>query len=132
MKRLISAAAVAVGALAAQVAPAGAAWEYCDWDPPVTITTPSGNVSVLYVDVRTQSLVQPGEGMASATTQRAYSDTGAPVTKVSIQVWVPAIGAATATSDLVSTGPNGTGAVYAIVPGVTGQTATITFTLNTP
>jgi hypothetical protein len=122
---------LAVGALGTQVSQAGAAEYFCDWDPPVLVVTPGGNVESVYVSVWTSSPLNIGLPVESYTTSRAYDAAGNPVTNVDIAVYVPAgLLRSFGTVSEVSTGLLGGGSVLATAGGTSGQTTHLRFTLH--
>lgn len=83
--------ALTVGAVAGLFGAAQAfAWySYCDWDPPVLIITPAGNVVTVHDSVWTASPLEIGLPLESYTTSRVYSRSGAPETAVDMTIAVP-------------------------------------------
>ncbi len=133
MKRLFIAGAMLVGMLGTQVTQVAAMESYCDWDPPVLVVTPAGNLETVYVGVFTQSPLQLGLPIVSYTAVRAYDAAGKPVTKVDIAVSVPAgLLFQFQTYSVVSTGLLGGGQVLAASYGKSGQTTHLRYTLNQP
>ncbi len=91
MTRSIAAAALAATFFLLQAGPADASASLCLWDPPVSITTPAGNVVTVYLEVATSStsdLPYLQQVTSSYTAQRAYAG-GYPVTQVALTVLVP-------------------------------------------
>src|SRR5437763_15015066 len=74
LRRLLACSILVVGLSAASAVPVFASAAYCRWDPPVLVTTPSGNLDVVYVDV-SSPFANVGEGLASAQTTRGYTST---------------------------------------------------------
>ena len=131
MKRLLIAGVLAMGALGTTVSQAGASEAFCDWDPPVLIVTPGGNLDTVYVSVWTSSLLHIGLPLESYTATRACDATGHPVTKVDISVYVPTgLLWSFSTLDQVRTGLLGGGSLLAQSSGTSGQTLHLKFTLN--
>lgn len=132
LRRLFAGTVVALGVSAAGAVPAFASAAYCRWDPPVVVTTPSGQLDVVYVDV-SSPFANVGEGLASASTTRGYTSTGAPDTIVTMRVWVPSgLFGAFPVDETVSSGLLGSGTLYAEASGMSGRTITMQFTLDTP
>jgi hypothetical protein len=120
-----------VGALGTQVTQAGASEYFCDWDPLVVVVTPGGHVDLVYVSVYTQSPLQVGLPVESYTATRAYDTQGNAVTNVDIAVHVPAgLLMRFQTYSVASSGPLGGGQVLAAVPGNSGQTTHLRYTLH--
>jgi hypothetical protein len=66
------------------------AWmAYCDWDPPVVILTPAGNLVTVHDSVWTSSLLNIGVPVAGYTATRVYGPQGQPETAVDVTVAVP-------------------------------------------
>ncbi len=130
MRRLFIAGALLVGALGTQVTPAAAMESFCDWDPPVAVITPAGNIDVVYVSVYTQSPLQVGLPVESYTATRGYDAEGKPVTNVDIAVHVPAgLLMRFQTYAVVSTGLLGGGTLLAAKSGTSGQTTHLRYTI---
>lgn len=133
MKRLIVAAVMAAGLAVATPVSAGAGMEWCDWDPLVAVVTPGGNVVLLYDSVWTSSLLNIGLPISSYTASRIYDEDGQPLTAVDVVIYVPTgLLFKFATTDMVTTGPLGSGTVLAKVNGTSGSPVHLHFTLNQP
>ena len=132
--RRFAIAGLTAGALAIASAGGAAAWEsYCDWDPPVLVMTPAGNVVTVYDSVWTSGVLNIGLPVESYTTARVYSPTGAPETAVDMAITVPAgLLVRFQTTDMVSTGLLGGGTVLARESGWSGQTLHLKFVLAQP
>jgi hypothetical protein len=114
--------------LAAPGASAGAQW--CDTDPVVVIITPSGVLVPLFVNNGAQGVEhQPAVLLASMPYTVTPVDGG---TEVHLNVTVPndLFARGFPTRSVVSTGPLGTGTVYATAYGVSGKPMQLTFTLD--
>ena len=132
MKRLLISGALLVGMLGTQVTQVAAMESYCDSDPPVAVITPSGHLTVVYVDVYSQ-LPLVALPLESHTATRAYDADGNPVTQVDMTVTSPAASLLQfRTYTVVSTGLLGGGQVLASTYGSSGQTAHLRFTLPQP
>lgn len=133
MKRLVVAAVMAAGLAAATPVSAGAGMEWCDWDPIVAVVTPGGNVVLLYDSVWTSSLLNIGLPISSYRAARIYDEDGQPLTAVDVEIYVPTgLLFKFATTDMVTTGPLGTGTVLAVANGTSGSPVHLHFTLNKP
>ena len=107
------------------------AWmSYCDWDPPVVIVTPAGNVVTVHDSVWTSSLLNVGLPLTGYTATRVYASNGTPETAVDMSVWVP--------TELlwqyrfnayVATGPLLSGQVLASAQGTSGTPVHLKFVL---
>jgi hypothetical protein len=133
VKKLMVAAAMAAGLVVAAPISAGAMMEYCDWDPLVPIVTPGGHVVLVYDSVWTNSPLNVGLPISTYSVSRVYDDDGNPMTAVDMVVRVPTgLLFRFATTDLVSTGPFGSGTVLARQGGTSGSPVHLYFTLNQP
>ena len=133
MKRVMVAVAMAAGLVVAAPISAGAMMEYCDWDPLVAVVTPAGNVVLVYDSVWTSSLLNIGLPVESYTVSRSYDEDGRPRTAVDMVVKVPAgLLFKFSTTDLVTTGPLGSGTVLARANGTSGSPVHLYFSLNQP
>lgn len=133
MKRVLVAAAMAVGILVASPASAGAWFTYCDWDPLVLVVTPGGNVVPVYDSVWTASPLDLGLPLESYTTQRVYDADGNPLTAVDMTISVPAgLLFQYQTTDEVTTGLLGSGTVLARKNGTSGAPVHLKFILSQP
>jgi len=133
LRRVLISSFVAVTGVMLFAVQAFAIRAYCQWDPPVLVVTPSGHLAVVYVDV-SSPFADVGEGLVTYKATRAYSSTGAPVTSVSMKVWVPSLSLTGPfpVNDVASSGLLGGGTHYASASGMSGQTIPLYFTLNTP
>lgn len=133
MRRLILGAFAAVAALAAGPAAAGAYAEYCDWDPPVAIVTPAGNLVTVHDSVWTSSVLNIGTPVTTYAATRTYDRKGNAETAVDMAITVPAgLLYSFQVQDYVATGPLLSGTVLASASGYSGQTLHLYFTLQTP
>ena len=119
--------------LVGSVPPAFAADTWCDVDPAVVLTTPAGNLVVVYVVdggpiEHTASLLAP---RITATTQPVQGGTA---TKVTLDVVVPndLLGSHYAVTSQVWSGPVQLGTLYDSQSGFAGQAVQLHFTLNVP
>lgn len=130
MKRVVVAAALAVGILVALPVSAGAWCSYCEWDPLVLVVTPAGHVVPLYDSVWTSQLLDIGLPLESTTTSRVWSRSGQPETKVDVTIHVPAgLLFNFSTMDEVTTGLLGSGTVLARTTGTSGTPVHLQFVL---
>ncbi len=91
MPRTLATAALTAILFLLHAGPADASASLCLWDPPVSITTPAGNVVTVYLELTTSSSSNLGylqQVTSSYTAQRAHSG-GYPVTQVALTVLVP-------------------------------------------
>ena len=130
---MVVAAAFAAGLLLSSPTSAGAWATYCDWDPLVLVVTPSGHVVPVYDSVWTSQLLQLGLPLESYTTSRVYDAGGNPETLVDMTIYVP-LGLLFSFNvhDMVTSGPLGTGAVYAQANGTSGTPVHLKFRLHVP
>lgn len=130
MKRVVVAAALAAGVLAASPVTAGAWFSYCDWDPLVVVLTPGGHVALVYDSVWTSSPIDLGVPVESYTTSRVYSANGQPETAVDMVISVPTgLLLRYQTTDEVTTGLLGSGTVLADATGTSGTPVHLKFVL---
>jgi hypothetical protein len=132
VKKILMSAAAAVGLLIAAPVPAGAMMEWCDWDPIVPIVTPGGHLVPVYDSVWTSSPLNVGLPISSYTVSRVYDGTGQPLTAVDLVINVPTLLWKFATTDMVTTGPLGSGTVLASSRGTSGTPVHLHFLLNQP
>jgi hypothetical protein len=133
VKRVVVAAALAVGLLLASPSSAGAWATYCDWDPLILVVTPSGNIVPVYASVWTSSPLQLGLPLASYTASRTYDWAGKPHTAVDMTIYVPAgLLFRFNTYNMATSGLLGTGKVYATKYGTSGTPVHLKFTLTQP
>lgn len=130
MKRALAAAVLAAGIMIASPTSAGAWYSYCDWDPLVLVVTPAGHVVAVYDSVWTSSLIDLGLPLESYTTSRLYDADGNPETLVDMSIYVPTgLLFRYDVTDEVTSGPLGSGHVYAIKSGTSGSTVHLKFVL---
>lgn len=130
MRKFVLAGLMAALSSMVAAAPASAWAEYCDWDPPVLIQTPSGNSVLVYDTVFTSSLLQVGLPVESYSVARAYDEDGNPVTAVDMAISVPAgLVSQFSLLGVVSTGLNGSGQVLGSSSGSSGSVTHVKFTL---
>lgn len=133
MKTLVAAAAMAVGMSVAMPVSAGAGMEWCDWDPVVAIVTPAGNVVLVYDSVWTSGPTDVGLPVASYTASRVYDEDGLAQTAVDMVITVPSgLLVKFSTTDMVTTGPLGSGAVLSQANGTSGTAVHLHFILKKP
>lgn len=133
MRRFVFGVAAAFVAIGGSATVAGAFDEYCDWDPPVAILTPAGNLVTVHDSVWTAGLLQIGVPVTSYSVSRAYDRAGNPVTAVDMVVTVPAgLLSNFRTQDYVATGPLLSGTVLASAAGTSGSPTHLRFNLSTP
>jgi hypothetical protein len=132
MKRGLLAGCLAAGMLVFSPTSAGAWFAYCDWDPIVVIVTPAGHLVPVYDSVWTSSLLDLGLPVESYTTSRVYAADGTPETAVDITITVPTgLLLRYNVNDMVTSGPLGTGALYAAQSGTSGSPVHLKFVLKT-
>ena len=132
MKRGLLAAMVAVGLLVCSPTSAGAWFSYCDWDPIVLIVTPAGHLVPVYDSVWTTSLLDLGLPLESYTTWRVYAADGTPETAVDMAITVPTgVLLRYNVNDMVTSGPLGSGTLYAARSGTSGSPVHLKFILRT-
>jgi hypothetical protein len=130
LKRVVVAAAMAVGFLLASPSSAAAWASYCDWDPLVLIVTPGGHVVPVYESVWTSSPLQIGLPLGTYTAKRVYDNVGRPNTAVDVKVTVlTGLLFNFRTTNMVTSGLLGTGKVYAVKDGWSGTPVHLKFTL---
>ncbi len=110
----------------------GLAWyEFCDWDPPIVVVTPAGQLATVHDSVWTSSLLNIGLPVETHSVSRVYSSTGQPETKVDMTLYVP--------TELlwrfpytayVATGPLLSGQVLAEASGTSGSPTHLSFILK--
>jgi hypothetical protein len=130
VKRVVLAAALAVGVLFGSGGSASACATYCDWDPLVPIVTPAGHIVLLYDSVWTPSLLNLGLPLESHTVSRVYGEDDEPMTKVDATIWTPTgLLFRYQTMDEITTGLLGSGRVLARGYGWSGRSVNLTFYL---
>jgi len=133
MRKIVFGVAAAFVAIGGSTSIAGAFDEYCDWDPPVAILTPAGNLVTVHDSVWTSNLLQVGLPVTGYTATRAYDSAGHPITAVDMVVTVPSgLLLSFQTRDYVATGPLLSGTVLASASGTSGTPTHLRFNLNTP
>ena len=133
MKTVMVAAAMAAGLAVATPISAGAMVEWCDWDPVVAVVTPAGNVALVYDSVWTNSPLNLGVPVSSYRVSRVYDRDGQPFTAVDMVINVPSgLLFRFSTTDMVTTGPLGSGRLLAKQDGTSGTPVHLYFTLNKP
>ena len=135
MRRRVVAALVALGGLTAAAAPAGAGEEWCESDPVVPVTTPKGNVVVVYVLTGAAGAEHLPAVLAAEYRYTATAAAGGARTLVELDVLVPAAaagGGPFATRAAASTGPLKSGTLLASTTGSSGQPMRLRFELDVP
>jgi hypothetical protein len=133
VKKVLMSAAAAAGLLFATPVSAGAGMEWCDWDPIVPVITPAGNLVLVFDSVWTSSPLNIGLPLASYTATRVYDEDGRPHTAVDMVINVPTgLLWRFATTDMVTTGPLGSGTVLASTRGTSGTPVLLHFLLKQP
>jgi hypothetical protein len=116
--------------------PAFASDGWCDTDPILVIHTPAGLWVPVFVSVGAHSLFFTPDTLLGSLvlSYAADSTSGGKATKVAAVVHVqsPLVGSPFETRNTVSTGPYGTGSIYAQASGVSGEPTTLTFVLPYP
>ncbi len=118
-------------------APARAAAEWCDTDPLLLIRTPDGQLVSVYVLVGALGAEHLPAAQAASlltTSDTVETTAGGRATRVTVTVVVPddLLGSGFPTRAATSTGPLGTGTVYATAEGISGAPMTLRFTLDVP
>jgi hypothetical protein len=137
MARLLLSLVVVLGATWVPSASAGAAAEWCDTDPPLLIETPESGVVAVYLLVGARGAEHLPAALAAsllAAAEPIDAAEGGRKVRVTATVTVPDDHFARGfpTRALVSSGPLGTGAVYAATEGTSGKAMTLRFTLAVP
>lgn len=108
--------------------------QWCEADPILLVTTPSGSIVPVYVTTAGDGV----EHLATVTAAR-LSYTASPTadgkkTLVTVTVFVSndLFGSSFATTSTVSSGPLATGTIYASASGTSGQALKMTFFLDQP
>ena len=111
---------------------AGAQW--CEADPLVTITTPSGNTVPVYVTNGAQGEEHLPAVLAAKMDYTVQATDGGQATLVRMTVLIADDHFEThfATRSVVSTGPLKTGTIYATATGHSGQAMHLAFKLDVP
>jgi hypothetical protein len=137
MMRFMTIALAVLLAIGVPVTSARAAAEWCDTDPMLLIVTPEGQVVPVYVLISALGVEHLPTILAASIVASSYSadDTrGGRATRVTVTVEVPDDHFASGfpIRAAVSTGPLGTGTIYAAVEGTSGAPMTMRFTLPVP
>ena len=131
MRRLVVAAAMAVGLMLASSGAAEACYTYCDWDPLVLVVTPGGHIVPVYDSVWTSSLLNLALPLESYTVKRVYDSSGRPETAVDMVISVPSgLLFKFNVLDQVTTGLLGSGIVLAYAYGTSGTPLHLKFVLT--
>ncbi|HYM96756.1 MAG TPA: hypothetical protein VET26_05630 [Candidatus Sulfotelmatobacter sp.] len=131
MRRLLVAAALAVGLIAASPGPAAASVVWCDWDPIVLVITPAGHLVPVYDSVWSGSALDLALPVAGYTVARTFDAEGRPQTQVDMAITVPTgLLFSYSTMDEVTTGLLGSGKLLARAYGTSGRTVHLRFTLS--
>lgn len=134
MRRRVVAVLGALVGLTASVAPADAGDEWCESDPVVPVTTPKGNVVVVYVLTGAAGTEHLPAVLAAEYRYTATAAGGGTSTLVELDVLVPAdvTGGPFATRSAASTGPLKSGTLLASTTGSSGQPMRLRFELGVP
>jgi hypothetical protein len=133
LKKMVVAAALAVGLLFASPSSAAAWATFCDWDPLILVVTPGGHIVPVYASVWTSSPLNLGLPLASYKASRVYDVGGNPHTAIDMTIWVPAgLLFQFQTYDMATSGLLGTGTVYAAKYGRSGTLTHLYYTLPQP
>jgi len=133
LRRVVVAAALAVGLLFASPTSAGAWATFCDWDPLILVVTPGGHIVPVYASVWTSSLLNLGLPLASYKASRVYDTAGQPHTAVDMTIAVPAgLLFQFTTYNMATSGLLGTGTIYAAKYGRSGTPVHLYYTLPQP
>ncbi len=135
MRRRVVAVLGALVGLTASVAPAGAGDEWCESDPVVPVTTPKGNVLVVYVLTGAAGMEHLPAVLAAEYRYTATAARGGTSTLVELDVLVPAGvtgGGPFATRSAASTGPLKSGTLLASTTGWSGKPMRLRFELGVP
>jgi hypothetical protein len=133
LKRVVVAAALAVGLLFASPTGASAWATFCDWDPLILVVTPGGHIVPVYASVWTSSPLQLGLPLATYTASRTYDAAGKPHTAVDMKITVlSGLLFKFTTYNMATSGLLGSGTVYASKYGTSGTPVHLFFTLPQP
>ena len=131
MRRALLAGLLAAGLLVFSPSTAGAWFAYCDWDPIVLIITPAGHIVPVYDSVWTTSLLDLGLPLESYKASRVYDAQGNPETAVDMTITVPTgLLFRYSVNDMVTSGPLGSGTLYAARSGTSGTPVHLYFVLR--
>jgi hypothetical protein len=119
------------------VTPGYAAAEWCDTDPLLIVVTPAGQPVPVFLLVGAQGLEHLPAALAAslvAVTVPVETIDAGPATRATVTVTVPndLFERGFPTRALVSSGPLGSGTIYATAEGVSGAPMTLRFTLPIP
>jgi hypothetical protein len=133
MVRILCAAAVAC-CLLGVAQPAGAAAEWCEFDPVVLIVTPAGALVLVFVTNGAQGAEHSVSAQLAQMRYTTQHDQSGKATLVSLQVLVRGdlFAATFPTRSTASTGPLATGNIFGRAQGVSGDTMHLSFVLDTP
>jgi hypothetical protein len=133
MVRILCAVVVACCLLVA-AQPAGAAAEWCEFDPVVLIVTPGGALVPVFVTNGAQGTEHLTAAQLAEMRYTTRPDKSGTATLVYLQVLVRGdlFAAKFPTRSTASTGPLATGNIFARTQGVSGDTMQLTFVLDTP
>ena len=136
MVRALLVALVLLGAILGSATSAQAA-EWCDTDPLLIIRTPDGELVTVYLLVGAWGVVHlPAAQAASLLTasEPVEATSGGHALRVTVNVTVPndLFGSGFPTRAAVSSGPMGTGTIYATAEGTSGSSMRLRFTLPIP
>ena len=137
MLRALLVATILLAALLGPGTPAVAAAEWCDTDPVLLIRTPDGGVVAAYLLVGALGAQHLPAALAAsvlAAAEPLEATGGGRALRVTATVTVPhdLFDRGFPTRALVSSGPLGTGTVYAATEGTSGAPMTLRFTLPAP
>lgn len=134
MRRLFLTLMTLVMLLTAFTPVARAGEEWCDTDPLVVIETPGGALVPVYVTNGALGLEHLAAAQTATITTSVKSVENGRATQVKVEVLVPddLFGSHFATRSVVSSGPLGTGTVFATTSGYSGEVMKMTFTLDVP
>jgi hypothetical protein len=133
MARILVATAVAC-CLLLSARPAGAAAEWCEYDPVIVIVTPAGVLVPIFV---TNGALGIEHALAAQLAEMHYTtqpERSGTATRVNLQVLIRGdlFAAKFPTRSTASTGPLATGSIFDRVEGSSGDTMSLTFVLDLP
>jgi hypothetical protein len=137
MLRVLLIALVVLSATSVTATSAQAGAEWCDTDPLILISTPGGQIVPVFILVGALGLEHlPAAQAASllATSHTVKSTRGGLATSVTVTVEVPddLFARGFPTRAAISSGPLGSGKVYADTEGKSGTPMTLSFTIPIP
>ena len=137
MARILLIALVVIVTLLGTTPPAVSAAEWCDTDPLLLIRTPDGGVVTAYLLVGALGAQHLPAALAAsllAAAEPLEATEGGRAMRVTATITVPddLFASGFPTRAIVSSGPLGTGTVYAHVEGTSGAPMRLRFTLPTP